>query len=134
MMEYSLFTDGGSRNNPGQAAIGVVLYRGQEEIANLSNAIGIATNNAAEYQALLAGLELALRHKVKDLDCYLDSELVVRQLKREYRVKDKDLAVLFAKVVQLSDRFSHIRFSHIERAKNKRADQLVNQALDQLGA
>src|SRR3989338_6822093 len=91
-MKYVLFTDGGSRNNPGQAAIGGVLLCGRREVASFSQAIGIATNNIAEYEALLRGVQLALEHNVRELDCKLDSQLVVEQLNRRYRLKDQELA------------------------------------------
>ncbi len=128
---YSLYTDGGARGNPGPAAIGAVLLdeRGQETEA-FGKAIGSTTNNQAEYQALLAGLELAKRHGVKRLACHLDSELVVKQMNQEYRVKDRGLAPLFVKVWNLKHEFKHITFAHIPREKNRRADGLVNEALD----
>lgn len=130
-MKTKLFTDGGARGNPGPAAIGGVLYQGEKEIAHFSQYIGETTNNQAEYKALLAGLELARKHQVTDLECFLDSELVVKQLKKEYKVKDAELAKLFVKVWNLSQEFSGISFTHVRRELNKEADRLVNLALDQ---
>jgi len=131
MSNYKLFTDGGARGNPGPAGIGGVLYNFQDQkIVDFSVYLGEATNNQAEYKALLKGLELALEHKVKNLDCYLDSELVVKQLKREYKVKNKDLASLFVKAWNLSLKFKKITFHHITRDKNTVADALANQAMD----
>jgi len=131
MSNYKLFTDGGARGNPGPAGIGGVLYNFQDQkIVDFSVYLGEATNNQAEYKALLKGLELALEHKVKNLDCYLDSELVVKQLKREYKVKNKDLASLFVKAWNLSLKFKKITFNHITRDKNTVADALANQAMD----
>ena len=131
MNKFKLFTDGGARGNPGPAGIGGVLYNFQDQkIADFSVYLGEATNNQAEYQALLKGLKLALEHKVGDLDCYLDSELVVKQLKREYKVKNKDLASLFVKAWNLSLKFKKITFNHITRDKNTVADALANQAMD----
>lgn len=127
---YKLFTDGGSRGNPGPAGIGGVLYKDDKIIGNFSDYIGNTTNNQAEYKALLAGLELAKKHKVDTLECFLDSELVVKQLKKEYKVKDKDLGVLFVKVWNLSLGFKKITFTHVRREKNQEADMLVNIALD----
>ncbi|MDD3284709.1 MAG: ribonuclease HI family protein [Patescibacteria group bacterium] len=127
---YKLFTDGGSRGNPGPAGIGGVLYKDDKIIANFSEYIGNTTNNQAEYRALLTGLELAKKHKLDTLECFLDSELVVKQLKKEYRVKDKDLGVLFVKVWNLSLGFKKITFTHVRREKNQDADMLVNVALD----
>lgn len=129
-IQFKLFTDGGSRGNPGPAAIGGVLYQVDKEIANFSKYIGQGTNNQAEYNALLTGLELAKKHKVNNLQCFLDSELVVKQLNKEYRVKDADLAKLFVKVWNLAQEFASISFHHVRRELNKEADRLVNLALD----
>lgn len=129
-MNYKLFTDGGARGNPGPAAIGAVLYQDNKIIGTVSKSIGKTTNNQAEYRAIIAGLELAGAHKIKELHCYLDSELVVEQLNRNYKVKDKELAKLFVKVWNLSQSFKKITFSHVRREQNKVADKLVNQALD----
>jgi len=128
---HKLFTDGGSRGNPGPSAIGAVLYDEDKEIDSVAEYIGEGTNNQAEYQALIAGLNLALKRNIKELDCYLDSELVVKQLNREYKVKDKELAKIFVKIWNLSLQFKKITFTHVRREKNKRADELVNQALDE---
>jgi len=129
-MNYRLYSDGGARGNPGPAAIGAVLYEGTKIIGQVSESIGSTTNNQAEYRAILAGLELALANKVKELRCFLDSELVVEQLNRNYKVKDKELAKLFVKVWNLSQQFKKISFQHVRREQNKLADKLVNQALD----
>ncbi len=125
-----LFTDGGARGNPGPAAIGGVLYLSGKKIESFSQFIGETTNNQAEYQALIYGLESALKHKIEELDCFLDSELVVKQLNKEYKVKDKDLAKVFVRIWNLSLKFKKIQFSHIPRSQNKEADRLVNLALD----
>ena len=130
MNRYKLYTDGGARGNPGPAGIGGVLYDGEKEIANFSVYLGKKTNNQAEYQALLNGLELALENKVENLDCYLDSELVVKQLKKEYKVKNKDLASLFVQAWNLTLKFKKITFNHVTRDKNTVADGLANQAMD----
>ena len=129
-MAYKLFTDGGARGNPGPAAIGGVLYNEDNLVAKFSEFIGDTTNNKAEYRAILFGLESAAKQGVKELDCFLDSQLVVEQLNRNYKVKDKDLAKLFVKIWNLSQQFTKISFAHIDRAKNKEADALVNLALD----
>lgn len=131
-MSFRLFTDGGARGNPGPAGIGAILYNGTEIIGEVSESIGVATNNQAEYRAILAGLELALTKKVSELHCFLDSELVVEQLNRNYKVKDKELAKLFVKVWNLMQRFHKITFTHVRREKNKEADRLVNKALDKI--
>ncbi len=129
MKTAKLFTDGGARGNPGPAAIGGVLTIGDKKF-NFSEYIGKATNNQAEYQALLKGLELAKEHQVEELACFLDSELVVRQINREYKVKDAELAILFVKIWNVAQKFKKINFSHIPREMNTAADKLVNEALD----
>ena len=130
MSNYKLFTDGGARGNPGPAGIGGVLFKDKEQVDQFSEYLGEATNNQAEYKALLKGLELALENKVEDLDCYLDSELVVKQLKKEYKVKNEQLASLFVKAWNLSLNFKKITFNHVTRDQNTIADALANQAMD----
>ena len=129
-MPHSVYTDGGARGNPGPAASGFVIYNGGEIIAREGKYLGIATNNQAEYNAILLGLEKAYNLKITELDCFLDSELVVKQLKLEYKVKNKDLAAIFIKAWNLSKKFKRIKFHHIPREKNKEADALVNEILD----
>lgn len=125
-----LFTDGGARGNPGPAAIGGVLYQKEQKINSFSEYVGETTNNQAEYLALIKGLKMALEFDLKNLDCFLDSELVVKQLNQEYRVKDKDLAKLFVQTWNLVIKFKKITFNHVRREFNKEADALVNKALD----
>ncbi len=129
MKVAKLFTDGGARGNPGPAAIGGVLILDAKS-HTFSEYIGETTNNQAEYKALLFGLQLAQQHKVDELHCFLDSELVVKQINKEYKVKDQDLAKLFVKVWNLAQSFKKITFSHVRREMNKEADRLVNVALD----
>jgi len=126
-----IYTDGGARGNPGPAGIGAVLYNeDQEVLAEISKYLGQATNNQAEYKALIFGLKKALELEAQEVSCYLDSELVVRQLNREYKVKNKDLAPLFLEVHNISLGFKKITFTHIPREKNKQADKLANEAMD----
>ncbi len=128
-----LFTDGGSRGNPGQAAIGCILedpIRG-EIIREHSECIGIETNNVAEYQALIEGLKIAERYHPNRLICHLDSELVVKQLNGEYRVKMAALQPYVQEIKELAGSFPEIVFMHIPRTDNYRADALVNRALDE---
>ena len=128
-----LFTDGGSRGNPGQAAIGVILedpVRG-EVVREHYERIGIETNNVAEYQALIEGLKLAQRYHPNRLVCHLDSELIVKQLSGEYRVKMPTLKPFFEEILELAQAFADIDFLHIPRSDNYRADALVNKALDE---
>jgi ribonuclease HI len=132
MKTIILHTDGGARGNPGPAAIGVVLADEHKKVVKeFGRYIGETTNNQAEYQALVAALTEAKNLGAAKVICYLDSELIVKQLKQEYKVKDKDLGVLFLKAWNLSQGFKEISYHHIPREQNKHADALVNQALDQ---
>ncbi|PIT97977.1 MAG: ribonuclease H [Candidatus Andersenbacteria bacterium CG10_big_fil_rev_8_21_14_0_10_54_11] len=128
-MKGVLHTDGGARGNPGPAGIGFVLQIGRREIL-AGEYIGETTNNQAEYRALLGGLQRALAEGVTELQCYIDSELVVKQLAGQYRVKDIKLKPLYKQVCELVDRFARVSFTHVRREKNKVADKLVNEAID----
>ena len=131
MNKAIIFTDGGARGNPGPAGIGAVIYDEHKKVvAEISEFLGVATNNQAEYKALVAAFRKAADLGVKELECYLDSELVVKQLKGEYRVKDKDLALLFLDIHNLSLSFKSISYTHIPRERNKEADRLANEAMD----
>ncbi len=128
-MHY-LNTDGGSRGNPGPAGIGGVLKNGKEEVAIFSKYIGEKTNNQAEYAALIVGLTQAHKKGIKKITCRLDSQLIVKQLNGEYRVKHEMMKPLFAQVKKLEKEFSDISYEHVRREKNTEADALVNKALD----
>ncbi len=135
-----IYTDGGARGNPGPAAIGCVILRksevGSQKLETVwehGEYIGNTTNNQAEYRALIRALEEAVVRGYKQAICFLDSELLVKQINREYRVKEPTLQPLFVRVYNLTQKFSVINFSHIPREKNKHADRMVNQALDSLG-
>ena len=130
MSQATLYTDGGARGNPGPAGIGFVLKIRNGATVARGEYIGEATNNQAEYAALLRGLQTAQAQAVKKVSCYLDSELVVKQLKGEYRVRHPDLLPRYQEVVQLARAFEHISFHHVRREKNAQADLLVNQAID----
>ncbi len=133
MEKIIIHSDGGARGNPGPAGIGAVLNADNGIVlAEISKYIGETTNNQAEYQALIAGLEKAKELYAEELDCYLDSELVVKQLNREYKVKNAELAPLFLKVHNLSLVFKKIKFIHIRREFNKEADRLANEAMDKM--
>lgn len=133
---YYLNTDGGSRNNPGPAAIGYVLQNQDVEIFARYKYLGIATNNEAEYKALLSGLMAVIKsgQKIERLVCRLDSQLVVFQITGKYKIKKPELAALAAKVYQqlqiLQQKQVVVNFEYVPRKQNKRADQLVNIALD----
>ncbi len=180
MNKLTIYTDGGARNNPGPAGIGVVLYdENKEIIETYKEYIGEATNNQAEYKALIKGLELTQDYidsrrslpageipasagmtkeggndkkgrgngKIKsghnpraferygaskgvEISCFLDSELVVKQLNKEYKVKDPGIRELYNQVLDLVI-FKNVSFSHVRREQNKLADKLVNEAIDE---
>lgn len=124
------FTDGGARGNPGPAGTGVVLKSNGENIFAKGEYIGETTNNQAEYRALVSALEKCKEFGAEEVNCFLDSELLVKQMNRQYKVRDANLAVHFVKAVQISQNFRKITFTHIPREKNKEADALVNEAID----
>lgn len=131
MKKIIIYSDGGARGNPGPAGIGVVLYdKEKNKIEEISEFLGKTTNNQAEYKALLSGIKRAKELKAEELECYLDSELVVKQLNREYRVKNQDLAPLFLEICNLSLSFKKINYFHVPRELNKEADRLANEAMD----
>lgn len=128
-----LFSDGGSRGNPGHAAIACILedpVRG-EVLGEHAETIGIETNNVAEYKALIAGLRLARKFQPNRLICHLDSELVVKQLNGEYRVRMEALKPFIDEIRDLASELPDVVFVHIPRQDNHRADALVNRVLDQ---
>jgi ribonuclease HI len=125
-----IYTDGGARGNPGPAGIGVAIWDGNNLVGTYSKYIGEATNNQAEYQAVIFGLEQAKRLRGHDLDFYLDSELVVSQLNRAFKIKDQLLGSLFVKAWNLMVGFKSVRFHHVPREQNRGADMLVNKAID----
>lgn len=129
-----LFTDGGARGNPGRAAIGCVLIDPQKGVVlqEYAEAIGTSTNNVAEYEALIAGLKMARDFRPNHLICHLDSELVVKQLKGEYRVKMQTFVPLIEHIQSLSKEFPTVTFVAIPREQNRHADKLLNEALDAL--
>lgn len=130
-MKGLLYTDGGARGNPGPAGTGFVLaIKGKEEIT-AGEYIGETTNNQAEYKALISGMRRAAKEGVTDLDCFLDSELVVKQLNGEYKVRDADLRPLSEQVRLIAAVIGNATFSHIPRERNKKADKLVNKAIDE---
>lgn len=131
MSKFILNTDGGARGNPGPAAIGITLKSETGDIVvKYGETIGVATNNVAEYRALIKGLELALANGVSDIECVLDSELVVKQVNGLYRVKEENLKVLHGNVKTLLAKFDSHIVKHVKRKDNSTADKLVNEALD----
>ena len=136
MTKFKVFTDGGSRGNPGPAAIGVVIQGDEIGKKSYCEFLGKATNNEAEYRAVIFGLK-----KLKQLlggdkagqamiDFYVDSELIERQLNGQYKIKEKNLQKFFMEIWNLRLDFRKVVFNHVLRGKNSEADRLVNQALD----
>lgn len=129
-------SDGGARGNPGPGAIGVIVRQGDEVLIRYSSGIGkIVTNNIAEYEALIKALELALKTGEKEVECNLDSELVVKQLLGKYKVKNPNLLPLFLRVQKLIEKFDKVKFRHVSRwdTYQQVVDELLNNELDALG-
>ena len=130
-MKARLFTDGGARGNPGPAAYGFVLESEDGTVlAAEGEAIGTATNNVAEYSGLIAGLQKAVELHVPEVEVVSDSELMVKQMRGEYRVKNQALRDLYDEATALALRLGTVEYRHVKRAHNELADKLVNDALD----
>lgn len=127
-MGYVLFTDGACRGNPGPAAIGASLEQDGIEIASISEAIGTQTNNFSEYTALIEGLKLAQAKGVTDLEVKADSELMIKQLNKIYKVKNANIKPLYEAAIAEARKFASVKFTHVRREFNKRADELANLA------
>lgn len=125
-------SDGGSRGNPGPAAIGVIVRKDEEILTKYSEVIHDCTNNVAEYRALIKALELASKFTADEVICVLDSELLVKQLLGEYSVKNRNLLPLFLKVQKLQENFNKIKYVHVNRWNKfqKVVDGLLNDELD----
>jgi ribonuclease HI len=126
-----LSTDGGARGNPGPAASAYVLEAEDGTVLDArGTAIGVATNNVAEYRALVDGLRRAVEVGVDELEVVSDSELIVKQMRGEYRVKNETLRGLFLEASALADRIGRVTYTAVRREHNELADRLVNEALD----
>ena len=133
--KITIYTDGGARGNPGPAGIGIVITGLASGKKTFAEYIGETTNNEAEYRALIVALQklkkLAGKNKLDQVDCYADSELMIKQLNGEYKVKDTNLRGLFMEVLKIkSELKAPIFFHHIKRAENAEADELLNSVLD----
>ena len=127
-----LYTDGASRGNPGESGIGIWIGdEKQNSLKEFSKYIGSATNNFAEYTALIEGLKLCLDVTSEEVNAFLDSELVVKQLNGIYRVKNINIKPLYEQVVVLKNKFKKVTFTHIRREFNKTADALANKGINQ---
>ena len=129
---YEIYCDGASRSNPGDASIGVSINKDNVEIDTIKKKIGINTNNVAEYLGLIAALEYCVENKLNNVRIFLDSLLVVQQVNMEYKVKSKKLQTHYEKSLKLIDQIEDIEIHHIRREFNSRADQLANEALDEI--
>ena len=129
-MKLTIYTDGGARDNPGPAGAGVVIKLNGQIIKTIAKYLGVATNNQAEYQALILGLEAAKKLGAAEADCYSDSQLLVEQVNHRWKIKNHGLGPLFIKVWNLSQSFKKVNFYYIPREKNQEADKLVNEIID----
>lgn len=128
----SIFTDGGSRSNPGHAGIGVYAVTDSGVLFELAEYIGVQTNNFAEYTAVIRALEVCLEKKYTQdpIAFFLDSKLVVEQVQGHWKVKEATLRPLVSRVQELTQLFSSVTFTHIPRERNGEADRLANEAMD----
>ena len=127
-----IYTDGASRGNPGKAGAGFVIYSPEgKKIGEGSRYLGIKTNNQAEYYALLFALEETLTLGIKDIEIKSDSELLVKQLNGEYRVKSPSIKPLYEQVRKLMKNFENVSITHVKREYNKEADRLANKGIDE---
>jgi probable phosphoglycerate mutase len=130
-MKARLYTDGGARGNPGPAAFAYVLETDDGTVlASHGEKIGVATNNVAEYRGLVAGLAKALELAVPDVEVVSDSELLVKQMRGEYKVKNEALRELSLEAARIARQLDSVEYRHVRRAHNELADRLVNEALD----
>lgn len=134
MTEFKLHTDGGARGNPGPAGAGAVIEKDGEVLATISEYLGKQTNNWAEYEALILALRELTKHVSSSdeasVSAYLDSELIVKQLSGEYRVKEPALKEQYARVMELLGQLPPVTFTHVYREDNANADKLANDAMD----
>ena len=129
--QIKVFTDGASRGNPGPAAIGMVFYDSADQIVDeYKEKLGAQTNNFAEYMAVIRALELSDKKSVTDIQFYSDSQLLVRQMIGQYKVKAPQIKDLYMQAKKLVEKFNSVEFHHVRREFNKEADALANEALD----
>lgn len=130
-MELTIYTDGASRNNPGEAGAGVVVKENGEKVESIARYLGTTTNNVAEYTAAIIGLEHAVGAGASSVKLFADSELLVKQLNGQYKVKNEGLKPLHAKAKELIARIGRVEVQYIPREHNKEADALANKAIDE---
>ena len=130
-MELTIYTDGASRNNPGEAGAGIFILRDGEPVERIARYLGTTTNNIAEYTAAIIGLEQAVKLGASSVNLNADSELLVKQINGQYRVKNEGLKPLHAKIKELIAKIDNVKVQYIPREKNKEADALANKAIDE---
>jgi ribonuclease HI len=130
-MKLTIYTDGASRNNPGEAGAGIFIMRDGEPFEKIARYLGTTTNNIAEYSAAIIGLERAVQLKASSVKLNADSELLVKQLNGQYKVKNEGLKPLHAKARDLIARIGSVEVQYIPRERNKEADALANKAIDE---
>lgn len=131
-MNAILKTDGGSRGNPGEGASGAILFNDEGMVIDIDGLyLHNTTNNNAEYQALVIGLKMAKKNKVENLECFLDSELIVKQMNGIYKISDANIKQIKKLIDTLLPNFQKVSFTHIPREQNKLADKIVNLILDE---
>lgn len=129
-MKVQIYSDGGSRGNPGQAAIGFVIKESGNTVLSYGEPIGVTTNNVAEYKAALKAIRMSVERGFRDIELFVDSQLVERQVNGVYKVKSEELLLLHSELKQLIATLHRFSIRHIPRELNKEADKLVNAALD----
>lgn len=130
-MELTIYTDGASRNNPGEAGAGILITRDGMTIEKIARYLGRTTNNVAEYTAAIIGLEHAVKLRASNVKLFADSELLVKQLNGQYKVKNEGLKPLYKKAKELIAKISSVEVQYIPREQNREADALANQAIDE---
>lgn len=130
-MELTIYTDGASRNNPGEAGAGVYILQDGRPIERIARYLGKTTNNIAEYTAAIAGFERAVKLGATSVRLFADSELLVKQLNGQYKVKNEGLKPLYGKARELIAKIGKVEVQYIPREQNKEADALANKAIDE---
>jgi ribonuclease HI len=134
-MKFDVYTDGGSRGNPGNCASGFIIFQNSQLVDFGAEYLGVGTNNQAEYSAVLLALRyLRRKYSQSELVFHLDSELAVKQLNLEYKVRNPELKKIFLKIKTIEESFAQVEYKHVGREENKFADKLVNIALDAVEA
>lgn len=129
-MSYQIYSDGASRGNPGPSGIGAVILKNGEVVHEIAKYIGQVTNNVAEYEALLAALDYCVKHKCSPVEILADSQLLIKQLAGEYRVKHENIKPLYQKAQSLLSHLKVTGYKHVPREQNKHADKLANKGID----